>query len=44
MQDLCTELYSFKSEEFDEDHRRTSVAALKTMENGNLFTNLPEAR
>ena len=44
MQDLRTELQSFEGEEFDEDHRRKAVDALKRMGNWNLFTETPEVR
>ncbi|KAH7572476.1 hypothetical protein JRO89_XS04G0262200 [Xanthoceras sorbifolium] len=38
MQDLKNELQSFEGEEYDENHKKKAVEALKRMENWNLFT------
>ncbi|KAL8095497.1 uncharacterized protein LOC141689529 isoform X1 [Apium graveolens] len=42
MQDLRTELQSFEGEEFDEEHKKKAVDALRRMENWNLFSDTPE--
>lgn len=42
MRDLKTELQSFEGEEFDENHKRKAVDALKRMENWNLFSDTSE--
>lgn len=42
MQDLKSELQSFKGEEYDESHKRKAVDALKRMESWNLFTDTHE--
>ncbi|XP_042489377.1 uncharacterized protein LOC122069430 [Macadamia integrifolia] len=42
MRDLKNELQSFEGEEFDENHKRKAVEALKRMENWNLFSDTSE--
>ncbi|XP_043713138.1 uncharacterized protein LOC122661706 [Telopea speciosissima] len=42
MRDLKNELQSFEGEEFDENHKRKAVEALKRMESWNLFSDTSE--
>lgn len=42
MQELKNELESFEGEEYDENHKRKAVDALKRMENWNLFSDTYE--
>ncbi|KAE8653558.1 uncharacterized protein LOC101207480 isoform X1 [Cucumis sativus] len=42
MRDLKNELQSFDGEEYDEDHKRKAIDALKRMENWNLFSDTYE--
>ncbi|EOY32199.1 Uncharacterized protein TCM_039797 isoform 1 [Theobroma cacao] len=42
MRDLKDELQSFEGEEYDENHRRKAIDALKRMENWNLFSDTHE--
>ncbi|KAJ4709143.1 Transmembrane protein [Melia azedarach] len=42
MQDLKNELQSFEGEEYDENHKRKAIEALKRMENWNLFSDAQE--
>ncbi|XP_031253326.1 uncharacterized protein LOC116111268 isoform X2 [Pistacia vera] len=42
MQDLKNELQAFDGEEYDENHRRKAIEALKRMENWNLFSDTYE--
>lgn len=42
MQDLKSELQAFDGEEYDENHRRKAIEALKRMENWNLFSDTYE--
>lgn len=44
MRDLKNELQSFDSEEYDEDHKRKAIDALKRMENWNLFSDTYEVK
>lgn len=44
MRDLKNELQSFDGEEYDEDHKRKAIDALKRMENWNLFSDTYEVR
>lgn len=42
MQDLKNELQSFEGEEYDENHKRKAIEALRRMENWNLFSDTHE--
>ena len=42
MKELKNELESFEGEEYDENHKRKAVDALKRMENWNLFSDTYE--
>ncbi|PIA44021.1 hypothetical protein AQUCO_01800229v1 [Aquilegia coerulea] len=42
MRDLKNELQSFEGEEYDENHKKKAVDALKRMENWNLFSDTTE--
>ncbi|XP_022157070.1 uncharacterized protein LOC111023880 [Momordica charantia] len=42
MRDLKNELQSFEGEEYDENHKRKAIDALKRMENWNLFSDTYE--
>ncbi|XP_048330508.2 uncharacterized protein LOC107417673 isoform X1 [Ziziphus jujuba] len=42
MRDLKNELQSFEGEEYDDNHKRKAMDALKRMENWNLFTDTHE--
>lgn len=44
MRDLKNELQSFEGEEYDENHKKKAVEALKRMENWNLFTDNHEVQ
>lgn len=42
MRDLKNELQSFDGEEYDENHKKKAIDALKRMENWNLFSDTHE--
>jgi hypothetical protein len=42
MRDLKNELQSFEGDEYDENHKRKAIEALKRMEGWNLFSDTHE--